>query len=71
MLSDRTNLCRPRCFRVAFLLKNEHDVACHALLSNQNLLLPINDEVAALVIATLAGVFYDLRLGKIRQVAEL
>ena len=52
-------------------MENEHDVKGHAFLGDEDLLITVDDEVAALVVATLPLVVDDLVLAELGQMAEL
>jgi hypothetical protein len=71
IFSQTADLGHPLVLGRGFFVENQHDIARHTLLRNQNLLVAIDNEVATLVIATLLGIFYDLRLGQVRQMTKL
>ena len=52
-------------------MEDKNDVVGHALLSDEHLLLAIDDEVAALVVLALTGLFHNRTLCHLVKMAEL
>ena len=52
-------------------MEDQHDIERHALLCNQDLLVAVDDEVAALVVAALPSILHDLVFAQLGEVAEL
>ena len=70
ILVSRPNLGAPTVLGRRLLVEDEHDVVCHSLLGNQDLLVSIDDEITTLIISTLSGILHNIVLIERRKMAE-
>lgn len=54
VLSCRSDFRDPAELAGLLLVEDKHDVVCHALLSNDDALATVDDEIASLIVATFA-----------------
>ena len=66
----RANFGGPLVFARWLLVKNEHNVESHALLWNEHFLIAVDNEVAALIVATFTRIFHDLFLVQRAQMTK-